>query len=120
MQRAGKKAEYKKPNTFAWNRWIRADQGNEKALKDFFKVSQEEVEYRRKQSKALGEFSTIPKRMKGKKHGKGEARIPKNWVKYPTRWLRDEERGVVRRKIKINQEAEKKRVRKSRKRPKLD
>ena len=77
------------------------------------------MEYRRKQSKALGEFSTIPKKMKGKKYGKGEAKIPKNWVKYPTRWLRDEER-VVRRKRKIGQEGEKKRVRKSQKGPKLD
>ena len=78
------------------------------------------MEYRRKQSPALGEFSTIPTRMKGKKYGKGEAKIPKNWVKYPTRWLRDEERGVVRRKRKANQEGEKKRVRKIRKGPKSE
>ena len=58
--------------------------------------------------------------MKGEKYDKGEAKIPKNWVKYPTRWLRDEEKGVVRRKRKIYQEGEKKRVRKSRKGPKLD
>ena len=117
------KAAYTRPNTFAWNRYVNANEANEQVMKEFFGVSQEEVEYRRKQRKALGDFAKPHKLMKRKKYNKGEAKIPKNILRSRrsvANWLKEEERGVVRRRRKTYKEGEKKRTRKSQAKPKAD
>ena len=99
----------------AWNRYVNANEANEQVMKEFFGVSQEEVEYRRKQRKALGDFSKPHKLMKRKKYNKGEAKIPKKILRSRrnANWLKEEERGVVRRRRKTYKEGEKRRTRKS-------
>ena len=65
-------------------------------MKEFFGVSQEEVEYRRKQRKALGDFAKPHKLMKRKKYNQGEEKIPKKILRSRrsvANWLKEEERG---------------------------